>query len=79
MASCARNRSYMLLIFIFGLIDGVFIAFSDVFAMLFADRNMSKADASVCGLSTVACGVVASMTMGVLLKRTQKYLLFLRF
>ena len=71
-----RDRNYALLLIIFSMVDGVFISFSDILSDIF--NNYTSSQISVLGATTVIVGVVSSMTMGFVLKKTSKYLLVCR-
>ena len=80
-----KLRSYVLLLVVFGLIDGSFISFSSIMSVLFAHYNLpgqpivySTGWISMYGGVTAVFGVMSSMICGCFLQRTHKYLLTIR-
>lgn len=61
-----KNRSYVLLLVIFGFIDGSFISFSDIISMIFS-KYFTDGEISMFGTITVIFGVISSMGVGIML------------
>jgi len=78
LAEVLKIRSYVLLLIIFLGVDGCFIALSDIISELFTAYNYDESDTSLFAGVTVICGVIASMSVGIMLQRTSKYLITIR-
>jgi len=73
-----KIRSYVLLLIIFCGIDGCFISLSDIISELFTEFNYDEADTSMFATVTVICGVISSISVGIMLQKTSKYLITIR-
>ena len=80
-----NNRSYVLLVCIFGCIDGAFASFSSIMSFLFSFYNVpgepkiySNSLISLYGACVSIVGVLSSLAAGAYLQKTQKYLLTTR-
>jgi len=78
MAEVLKLRSYVLLLIIFCGLDGCFISLSDIISELFTQFNYNESDTSLFAGVTVVCGVISSMSVGIMLQRTSKYLITIR-
>ena len=61
-----KNKSYVLLLVIFGFIDGSFISFSDIISMIFS-KYFTDGEIAMFGTLTVIFGVLSSMCVGIML------------
>ncbi len=80
-----KEKSYVLLVCIFGCIDGAFASFSSIMSFLFNFYNVpgepkiyTNSLISLYGGLTAIVGVLASMVTGIFLQKTHKYLLTTR-
>lgn len=80
-----KNKSYVLLVCIFGCIDGAFASFSSIMSFLFSFYNVPgqpkmypNSLVSLYGACVSIVGVISSLVVGGVLQKTQKYLITTR-
>ena len=78
LSEALKIRSYVLLLFIFCMVDGCFISLSDIISQLFTDYHYSESETSMFGGITVVFGVLSSMCIGIMLQKTSRYLITIR-
>jgi len=78
LAEVLKIRSYVLLLIIFCGVDGCFISLADIISELFTAYNYDESDTSLFAGITVIFGVMSSLSVGIMLQRTSKYLITIR-
>lgn len=76
--AAVKNKQFVLLMMIFGCLDGVFIGIGVVLDPFFEALGFSTSEISALGGIFVICGVLSALVIGYVLDKTSKYQLTMR-
>lgn len=72
-----KNRDFMFLCVVFGMLYGTFVGFGGTLSVLFEPKGFTSSEIAGLGLITVICGVIGSFITGILLQKYHKYSIML--
>lgn len=78
LVAAIKDKQFVLLLLIFGCLDGVFIGIGVVLDPFFKALGFGTSQISALGALFIVSGVLSSILIGIFLDKTQKYLITMR-